>query len=233
MSTPSTTATTTTTPTVRSRPASPIGAVSLVLGSVTSAALLLLTPWGERNEIGYAAVAPIRDAFWAGILLDGLAMVAVTLGLSLVVLRLVQRAGAVPARLGAVLAVAGGVTFALGGFGYATLAWHVTDPSILDPAAGTAVLQNAIENPQRSLVVQIVGFLTMTLGVVLLSVALLRSGVLPRWVPIVVLVTSVLAFVVPPRIKDLAQVVQMLAFVALGLLSLRATREAQAATIDR
>jgi hypothetical protein len=160
-------------------------------------------------------------------------MVAVTLGLSLVVLRLLQRAGAVPARLGAMLAVAGGVTFALGGFGYATLAWHVTDPSILDPAAGKAVLQSAIENPQHSLVVQIVGFLAMTLGVVLLSVALLRSGTLPRWVPIVVLVTSVLAFVVPPRIKDLAQVVKMLAFVVLGLLSLRATREAQAATTDR
>lgn len=233
MSTRSTTDTTTTTPAVRNRAVSPTGVVPLVLGAAISALLLLLTPWGERNEIGYAAVAPIRDAFWAGILLDGLATVAVTLGLSSIVLGLVQRAGAVPARLGAVLAVAGGVTFALGGFGYATLAWHVTDPSILDPAAGTAVLQNAIENPQHSLLVQIVGFLAMSLGIMLLTVALLRSGTLPQWLPIVVLVTSVLAFVVPPRGKDLIQVVQLLALVAIGLLSLRATREVAAAIESR
>ena len=210
---------------VRPRRAPLMGVVPLVLGAVTSAVLLLLTPWGERNEIGYSAVAPIRDAFWVGILLDGLAMVAVTLGLSIVVHRLVVRAGAVLARLGSVLAVAGGVTFALGGFGYATLAWHVTDPSVLDPAAGTAVLESAIDNPQHSLVVQIAGFLAMTLGMVLLSVALLRSGCVPRWLPVVVLVTSVLAFVVPPRVKDLVQVVQLLALVLIALMSVRVARE--------
>lgn len=215
------------------RESSTIGVVPLALGAVTSATLLLLTPWGERNEIGYAAVAPIRDAFWAGILLDGLAMVAVTLGLAIVVHRLAGHAAAVLARSGAVLAVAGGVAFALGGFGYATLAWHVTDASVLDPAAGTAVLDSAIESPQHSLLVQIVGFLAMTLGVVLLSVALLRSGAIPRWLPIVVIVTSLVAFVVPPRIKDLVQVVQLLSLVAIALVSLRATRDPLAAGAER
>ena len=233
MSTRRTAETTPTMPAVRNRAVSPTGVVPLVLGAVISAVLLLLTPWGERNEIGYAAVAPIRDAFWAGILLDGLATVAVTLGLSSVVLRLVQSTGAVPARLGAVLAVAGGVIFALGGFGYATLAWHLTDPTILDPAACTAVLHSAIENPQHSLLVQIVGFLAMTLGVMLLSIALLRSGMLPQWLPIAVLSTSVLAFVVPPRGKDLIQVLQLLALVAIGLLALQVTREVTAAIESR
>ena len=207
--------------TVRRRRTDLLGVVPLGAGAGVVAVLLILTPWGARNEIGYAAVAPIRDAFWAGILLDGLAMVAVTLGLSLVVHGLVDRNGWVLATVGAVLAVAGGVAFALGGFGYATLAWHVTDASVVDPAAGAAVLESAIENPTHSLVVQIAGFLAMTLGMVLLALALVRSASVPRWLPAVVIATALLAFVVPPRLKDLAQAVQMAALVAIAVTSLR------------
>ena len=206
-------------PAIRSRRRGLSGVVPLVLGAATSAVLLLLTPWGERNEIGYAAVAPIRDAFWAGILVDGLAMVAVALGLALVVHRLVGGVRPVLVGAGGTLATAGAVAFALGGFGYATLAWHVTDASVLDPAAGAAVLRSAVESPQHSLVVQIAGFLMMTLGLVLLSLALLRSRAVPRWLPTVVIATALLAFVVPPRLKDLAQVVQMIALAAIGLVA--------------
>lgn len=198
-----------------------LGAVPLVVGALTIAVLLLVVPWGERNEIDYAAVSPIRDAFWAGVLVDGLAMAAVGIGLALVVCRLVPGKGRRWADAGAVLTVTGSILFALGGFAYATLAWHATDSSAVDPAAGAALLDRAVESPQHSLLLQIAGFLTFTLGTVLVSVALLRSGAVTRWLPGVILVTTVLVFVSPPRVKDGAQAVQMLTFGALALLSLR------------
>lgn len=221
-----TTATTTTATVATPAPRSPrrrvLCAAPLVLGAVVIAALLLVVPWGERNAIDYAAVSPIRDAFWIGILTDALAMVAVGIGLGLVVCRLVPGRGAGWAEAGAVLTGVGSVVFALGGFAYATLAWHTTDASVIEPAAGAALLERAIEQPQHSLLLQIVGFLTFTLGTVLVAVALLRSKAVPRWLPALILVTTVLVFVSPPRVKDLAQAVQMVALGAVGVLSLRA-----------
>lgn len=201
-------------------------AVPLIAGGIALATLQLIVPWGERNQLGYEALAPIRDAAWTGIVIDSIAMIALGLGLSLVVCRLAPAKGAVWATVGAVLTSAGCVLFGLGAFGFATLVWHATDPSLVAPAEGAALLEYAVASPQHAMVFQMAGFLAFTIGTLLLCVALLRAGTVTRWLPIAVIVLTVALFVVPPRVDDFVQAAQMLCFAGIGVAYLWFARRA-------
>jgi hypothetical protein len=76
--------------------------------------MVLWQPWGERNAISYADLAPNRDAGWLGGLLDGVAFGVVGVTLGLVVCVVAPARGAVWATAGAVLTGLGGVLFAAG-----------------------------------------------------------------------------------------------------------------------
>lgn len=196
-------------------------AAPLVLGALTVAAVVLLQPWGERNDLTYATLAPHRDAVWTGVLLDGLAMAAIGISLALVVAHLARGRGSVWAGVGGVFTTAGGVFFAMGIYAFGSLAWYVTDPAVLDPAQGAALLEHAHAQPQHGMVLQMAGFLTFSLGVLLLCVALLRAGTVGRWLPVLVLVLTVAQFAAPVAILNGVQVAHLLALGAIGLASLR------------
>lgn len=193
----------------------------LVLGGLAIAVVLVLVPWGERNELSYGALAPIRDAAWAGIAVDAVAMAAVGVCLGLVVSRLARGAGAGWANVGGVLTAAGGVLFALGMYSFGALAWYATETAAISPAEGAALLDYAVANPQHGMLLQVVGFLTFTLGTLALSVALLRAATVPKWLPIAVIVLTAALFVAPARLQDLAQAAQMLVFAGIGVAYLR------------
>jgi hypothetical protein len=206
-------------PPPRSRRALVAGA--LIAGALTIVVLMVFVPWGERNELGYESLAPVRDAAWAGLLADALAMVAVGIGLAAVVGGLTRGRGSAWATVGGVLTSVGAVVFALGAFAFASLVWYATAPAALSPAQGAVLLEYAEANPGHGLVLQMVGFLTFTLGTLLLSVALLQAGTVPRWLPVAVLLLTVLLFAIPGRTQDVAQAAQMLAFAGIGLVYLR------------
>ena len=203
-------------------------AAPAIIGALTTVVLLLTSPWGERNELSYEAVAPIRDAAWTGILLDSVATIAVGFGLSLVVCQLVHTKGAVWAHLGAVLASLGSVLFALGSFAFASLVWHVTEPALLPPAEGAAVMEYAVANPQHAILIQVAGFLTYTAGTLLLCVALLRAATITRWLPIAIIALAVAAFVLPTSAVDYVQAAQALCFASPGVIYPRSTRRSPA-----
>ncbi|WP_431473749.1 DUF4386 family protein [Ornithinimicrobium sp. W1665] len=182
---------------------------------------MVFVPWGQRNDLSYASLAPIRDAAWAGLLADALAMVAVGTGLAVVVGGLVRGRGRAWATAGGALTSVGAVVFALGASAFASLVWHATDPAVLSPDQGTALLAHAEANPGHGLLLHMVGFLTFTVGTLLLAVALLRAGTAPRWLPAAVVVLTVLLFAFPGRPQDLAQAAQMLVFAAIGVVYLR------------
>lgn len=193
-----------------------IGPVTLAAGALTAATLLVVTPWGERNELDYADLAPIRGDLWTGILLDGVAFAAVATGLSLVVCGLARARGATVANVGAVVAWLGGVLFAMGAFAIASLAYFATDTSLLSAQQGTAFLDEVVDEGTRGTAVQMAGFGLFTIGVLVLSAALIRARTVNRVVPIAILVLTFAQFATEGRVLDYVQIALMLFFVLLA-----------------
>jgi hypothetical protein len=191
-------------------------AVGLALSATTIAVLLVLTPWGERNALGYDDIAPVRDAAWLGVLLDGASFGVVGVTLGLVACLLAQGRGRNAALVGAALTTVGGIVFAMGGFGFAALAWYATSDAI--PAdSGRALLEYAEENPFHFYGVGGIGFLSYTIGTLVICTALIRARAVP--------VAGVVAFIVltlaqfspiPGRALDLVQIGLMVLLVGLA-----------------
>jgi hypothetical protein len=191
-------------------------AVGLALGAITIAVLLVLTPWGERNALGYDDIAPVRDAAWLGMLLDGAAFGVVGVTLGLVACFLAQGRGRVAALVGAVLTTVGGILFAMGEFGFATLAWYATSEAI-STESGRALMSYVEDNPAHFYGVTGAGFLAFMIGTLVISAALIRARAVP--------VAGVVAFIVltlaqfspiPGRALDFVQISLMVLLVGLA-----------------
>lgn len=206
---------------VTRRPHHTLLAGGLGLSALTIAVLVLLQPWGERNALDYQTLSADRGLMWSSVLLDALAMAALGICLALVVTHLAPGRGAVWARAGGTLSAAGGVLFALGMYAFGSLAWYATETAALDPAEGTALLEYAVAHPGHGQIVQIVGFLTFTLGLVLLTVALLRAGTIGRTTPAVILALTVAAFFAPSAVLSYVQAAQMASLVLLAVAAVR------------
>jgi hypothetical protein len=198
-----------------------IAAATLASGAAAVAVVLLFRPWPARNSFLYGELAPIRDGIWTSILIDSLAFVAVAIGLSLVVAHVTQTRGASLANAGAVLAVSGGVLFAMGAFAFAMFTWYVTDPAALPIPDGTRLLEYAVANPERGMLLQLGGFLLYTVGTLVLAVALLRAASVPRWLPIAMIGMTLAQFGTSDRALDAIQIAAMTLLVILATAVLR------------
>lgn len=219
-------------PAARSRAA--LAVFLLAVSAATIAVLLAITPWGDRDEFAYREVAAVRDSLWTGLLLDGLAFACLGVTLGLVTCFLVTGRGHLAATIGAVLTGAGGLLFALGSASFATLAWYATSPA-LPPEAGTALLEWAEANPARAMGPAMAGFLAFAVGSLVVAGAMLRSGSIPRPVPVAIIVLTIAQFApVPARALDVLQILIMAAFVGVAVLAGRAfTGRADAASPER
>jgi hypothetical protein len=84
--------------------------IALALSIGVVAVAVLWQPWGERNQIGYADIAPHRDAAWLGAVVNGFGFATIGVTLGLAVCMLAPRRGSTWANVGAVLTGIGGVT---------------------------------------------------------------------------------------------------------------------------
>jgi hypothetical protein len=196
---------------------------ALALGALIVAALLVVRPWGERDEFGYDDVAPIRDDAWAGIVADGLALAIVAVTLSIAVCSLAPRRGRVWATVGAALTTIGGIVFASGAAALATVLWYATDEATVPADVGTDLVKLIADgDASHATVLQMAGFLAYTVGTLALSVALLRAGTVTKWLPIAFIVTTITQFApVPARVLDFVQVGAMALLVVLAVLFAR------------
>jgi hypothetical protein len=199
-----------------------IVSVLLTLGAVVLAVVVLWQPWGARDQLGYADLAPHRDAAWLGATVDGLAFAAVCLALGLAVCRLAPARGWVWATVGAVLTGIGGVAFAAGMVAFGSLAWYATSTDAIPVAAGTAMMTYVDDNPGHVLGLQMAGFLLATVGTLVLMVALWRARSVPRWLPIGYLVLTVGVFVFSGVALNIVQAVQTLSLVVVAYFAWRA-----------
>jgi hypothetical protein len=210
------------TATAAARARAAIVSVLLTLGAVVLAVLVLWQPWGERDQLGYADLAPHRDAAWLGATVDGLAFAAMCVALALAVCRLAPARGWVWASVGAVVTGIGGVAFAAGMAAFGSLAWYATSTEAISVQAGTALMTYVDDNPGHVLGLQMAGFLLATVGTLVLMVALWRARSVPRWLPIGYLVLTVGVFALSGVALNIVQAVQTLSLVVVAYFAWRA-----------
>jgi hypothetical protein len=179
----------------------------LSLGAVAVSVLVLWQPWGERNQMGYADIAPHRDAAW-------FAAVGITLGLAVCTLAPVR--GSTWANIGAVLSGLGGIAFCAGMVSFSSFAWYATDTAAIPADSGTALMAYVEDSPGHILGLQMAGFLLTTVGSLVLMVALWRARSVPRWLPIGYLALTVGVFASDGVALNIIQAVQMLSLLVVA-----------------
>jgi hypothetical protein len=194
----------------------------LTLGALAVAVVVLWQPWGARNALGYADIAPHRDAAWIGAIVDGLGFAAIGIALGLAVCVLAPTRGSTWANIGAVLAGLGGVTFCAGMVSFGSFAWYATSADAIPVTSGTSLMSYVQDNPGHILGLEMAGFVMTTLGSLVLMVALWRSRSVPRWLPIGYLVLTVGVFALGGVVLNVVQAVQTLSLVVVAFATLRA-----------
>ena len=205
-----------------SRARAAIIAAALSAGAVAVAVSVLWQPWGKRNQIGYADIAPHSDAAWLGTVVNGLgfATVGVTLGLAVCVLA--PRRGSTWANIGAVVSGLGAVAFCAGLVAFGSFAWYATNVDAIPANAGSALMGYVESNPGHVLGLQIAGFMAATLGSMLLMVALWRARTVPRWLSLGYLVLTAGLFALRGDALSILQALQTLSLLTVAFFTLRA-----------
>ena len=191
-------------------------AATLAISAAVVATVLLFRPWQVRNSFAYAELAPVRDAIWTAIFIDALAFVAVAISVALSVALVAHDRGARVANIGAVITIAGGVLFAMGAFAFVALVWLVTDTAVLPATDGARVLEAALNEMVHVALPQALGFLLFTAGTLILAAALFRSRAVPRWLPIAIVVATLLQFAFHDRALDFVQIGAMALWIVLA-----------------
>jgi len=146
-------------------------------------------------------------------LVDGFAYDVIGVALGLGVLHLTRTRGRVPALVGPVLTTAGGILFAMGAGAFATFAWFATAPGLPD-GSGRSLVDYANNHVGHVIGLDMAGFVTFTLGTLVLSAALIRARAVPV-VGVIVFVLLTLAQFVMPAGNDVLNYLQIATMVLL------------------
>jgi hypothetical protein len=172
---------------------------------VTSLSALALSVVSYAKPIGngdglpdYAAIAGARGYVWGFFVVAGVQLVVGACAAAFAAWLLVPARGARWATVGGSLIWLGAAIYGVGIGGWATVYYFGTDPGALDPATATRLIDHVNDDTARMLAVPIGGALLLALGSMVLAVALWRARTVPRWVPILGIVTAVTGIVIPP-----------------------------------
>lgn len=160
------------------------GPVVLVVGAALAALGMPLHAQGEADEAFVRAIAESPGQWLASHLLMGVGFALLAAG-AVAVLRLARGRGATWTAVGVLAMSVGGACMALGDLTHGAVAFALADH--VEPAASLAIQEAFFENPVMGLLM--VPSMLLPLGVVILAIGLLRSGAVPRWAAIVLLVS--------------------------------------------
>jgi hypothetical protein len=174
----------------------------ILLTSLSALALSVVSyakPIGNGDGLpDYAAIAGARGYVWGFFVVAGVQLVVGACAAALAAWLLVPARGARWATVGGSLVWLGAAIYGVGIGGWATVYYFGTDPGALDPATATRLIDHVNDDTARMLAVPIGGALLLALGSMVLAVALWRARTVPRWVPILGIVTAVTGIVIPP-----------------------------------
>ncbi len=172
-------------------------AVVLSVTAVAAVAVGLLwpEPSGDGETYSYADIVTHRDLWW-GLLGAGAVMAVINVPMqALATLLLVRERGSAWATWGAAAMWLGVALQAAGVAGWASAYFYATDPGV-GAASGRAVIEAANTDTAHLFALMIPGALLVMVGTVLQCVGLFRAHVVPTWVPLALLFTT-LTLVIP------------------------------------
>lgn len=168
------------------------------LTAVALSAVSFAKPIGESDGLpDYAAIASNRAYIWAFFAAAAVQLIIGACAVALAGMLLAPARGARWATVGGSCIWLGAAIYAVGVGGWAAVYYFGTDPT-LAPGTAAALIDHVNDDTARMLAVPIGGALLVTLGSLLLCVALWRARTVPRWVPILGVITAVTAIVIPP-----------------------------------
>src|SRR4051812_6694712 len=176
--------------------------VVILITSLSAFALSVVSfakPIGHGDGLpDYGAIAANRGYVWAFFLVAGVQLIVGASTTALAALLLAPARGARWANVGGSFVWLGAAIYGVGIGGWATLYYFGTDPVALGPATAARFIEHVNDDTARMLAVPIGGALLVAVGAMLLAVALWRAGTVPRWVPVIAVLTSVTGIVLPP-----------------------------------
>jgi hypothetical protein len=181
---------------VRTKPTTRrVGYVALALALTSVAALpgglLWPEPSGSGHTYTYADIQPHR-ALWWGLLLALAANLIINVpAQALLTVLLVRTRGAALATVGGIVMWIGTALYAVGVGGWAAAYYFATAPGV-DPS----VIERINDDTGHVFGALIPGSLLVAVGTVLQAIGLLRSRVVPRWIPVLWL-AIIATFIVP------------------------------------
>jgi hypothetical protein len=175
---------------------------AILVTSLSAVALSVVSyakPIGNGDGLpDYAAIAGARGYVWGFFLVAGVQLVVGACAAALAAWLLVPGRGAHWATVGGSLVWLGAAIYGVGIGGWAAVYYFGTDPRALDPATAARLIDHVNDDTARMLAVPIGGALLVALGSIVLAVALWRARTVPRWVPVLGIVTAITGIVIPP-----------------------------------
>jgi hypothetical protein len=174
---------------------------AILVTSVTSVALAVVSavkPIGPGGDAlpGFAAVSPLRGYAWGFFTFAGVQMVVGICAATLAIWLLTPARGARWATVGGALVWLGAAAYAVGIGGWAAVYYFGSDPRL--GRAGAGLIDRFNHDGAHMMAVPIGGALLVTVGVLLLAVALWRARSVPRWIPVLGALSSLATMVLPP-----------------------------------
>ncbi|GAC1610804.1 MAG: hypothetical protein NVS3B26_19650 [Mycobacteriales bacterium] len=194
-----------------------IVAAAVLVGAVGKVAFLYWhTPYDKGAVVPYDTFRSIRDGWYISHYFGGTVMGLGFIALALAACLLVRGAGSTWTTIGATLTGLGGLLIAPGLAGEGVSYSYASDPAALPKPYGAVLLRYMFQHPDRTLVFLLVGLGLITIGGVLLGIGLLRARVAPIWVPVALIVGSLLLPTTPHAITWWASLPGTAAAIAVG-----------------
>jgi hypothetical protein len=149
------------------------------------------------GEDGWFSVQPSGAFFWGFLTLAAVNLVVAVFAGIIATLVLVPARGWRWVTAGAALAVVGVGFYAAGVGGWAMLYYFAANSSQLDAPTATAFIESVNADGFRIFGAAAGGAGLIALAVVLMSIGLWRSGNVPKWLPVVAVIGSLITFVLP------------------------------------
>lgn len=163
------------------------GPAALVAGPVLAVTGMSLHVKGLPEDLSLIRTVSAHPSLWlASHLLQSVGMALLAAG-ALAVWRLAHGRGATLTALGAAVTTAGAALMALGDIAHGAVAFALAGR--VDDAASLAIQKGFFANP--AVLTLFTGGTLLPLGVLLLGAGVLRSGAVPRWLGLVVLVSPI------------------------------------------
>jgi hypothetical protein len=184
------------------RPGAPIRmallALTVAVTSVAGVALSVLYPETDADDrFSYAVVEPAREHFWIWHIVGPVNLIVGVCAIAVAGLVLTPARGAAVATVGGAMMWLGAALYGTGIGGLGPIYYFGTEQAALDREAAIRFLDYLNDEAfWRLWGAALAGGVLVTLGTVVLSVALWRGRTVPRWVPLVAAVSIVATFFV-------------------------------------